>query len=230
MKTIGLLGGMSWESTALYYRWINEGIRNRLGRFHSARIVLISVDFQEVEELQRQNRWTKAGNLLGVYARQIQDAGADFLLLCTNTMHKVADAIESAIHIPFLHIADATAEAIHQQGFTTVGLLGTRFTMEEDFYTHRLEAQYGLTVLVPDPKERQVVHNIIYQELVRGIIRESSREQYLAIINNLKECGAEGIIAGCTEIGMLIQQQHLSIPLFDTAVIHAQRAVQMALE
>ncbi len=229
MKTIGLLGGMSWESTALYYRWINEGVNEKLGQLHSAKLVMISVDFQEIEHLQHAHRWEKAGRLLAAYARQIQVAGADFLLLCTNTMHKVADAIEEAIDIPFLHIADATAEAIKQRGISTVGLLGTRFTMEEAFYAQRLQEKHGLTVLVPEEADRDLIHRVIYQELVKGIINERSRNEYLTIIHRLIQRGAEGIIAGCTEIGMLIQQQHIPVPLFDTAYIHARRAVEMAL-
>lgn len=230
MKTIGLLGGMSWESTALYYRWINEGINEKLGQLHSAKLVMTSVDFQEIEQLQHAHRWEEAGQILAAYARQIQAAGADFLLLCTNTMHKVANDIEAAIDIPFLHIADATAEAIKQQGISTVGLLGTRFTMEEAFYAQRLQNKHGLTVLVPEEADRDLIHRVIYQELVKGIINERSRNEYLTIIHRLIQRGAEGIIAGCTEIGMLIQQQQIPVPLFDTAYIHARRAVEMALE
>ena len=229
MKTIGLLGGMSWESTALYYRWINEMVRDRLGGLHSARIAMISVDFQEIEELQHQNRWDEAGEVLGKAARQVEAAGADFLVLCTNTMHKVAPQIESVIRIPMLHIADATAERIKEAGITTVGLLGTKFTMEQDFYAGRLEEKHGLRVLVPPPEDREIVHRVIYEELVLGIVRDESRAEFLRIIDDLHARGAEGIIEGCTEIVMLVQQEHTDIPLFDTTAIHAQKAVEWAL-
>jgi aspartate racemase len=229
MKTIGLLGGMSWESTALYYRWINERVKERLGGLHSARIVLLSVDFQEIEELQHQGRWDRAGLLLAQEAQQVEAAGADFLLLCTNTMHKVAPYIERAVRIPFVHIADATAERIKAQGITTVGLLGTRFTMEDDFYAGRLREKHGLRVLVPPPEDREIVHRVIYEELVLGVIRDESRAEFLRIMAALRQEGAEGIIEGCTEIVMLVQQQHTDIPLFDTTAIHAEKAVEMAL-
>ncbi len=229
MKTIGLLGGMSWESTMLYYRWINEGVKRKLGGLHSARIAMVSLDFQEIEELQREHRWEEAGAVLAEAAQQVEAAGADFLLLCTNTMHKVAPQIESALRIPLLHIADATAERIKARGIRTVGLLGTRFTMEEDFYAGRLAAKHGLRVLVPPREDREIVHRVIYEELVLGIVKESSRAEYLRIINDLHERGAEGVIEGCTEIVMLVQQEHTSIPLFDTTAIHARKAVELAL-
>ncbi len=229
MKTIGLLGGMSWESTALYDQWINEMVKDRLGGLHSARIAMVSVDFQEIETLQHEGRWEEAGALLARDAAKVEAAGADFLLLCTNTMHKVAPIIESAIHIPLLHIADATAERIKARGMNIVGLLGTRFTMEQDFYAGRLRDKYGLEVLIPPPEDREIVHRIIYEELVLGIVREKSRAEYLRIMDALHAQGAEGIIEGCTEIVMLVQQEHTPIPLFDTTRIHAEKAVELAL-
>ena len=229
MKTIGLLGGMSWESTALYDRAINEGIKERLGGLHSADIALVSVDFQEIETLQMAGDWPTAGMKLGQAARRVEAAGADFLLICTNTMHKVAPQIAAAIDIPLLHIADATAVRIQGQGLQTIGLLGTRFTMEEDFYAGRLREKHGLDVLIPPPQEREIVHRVIYEELVLGVINEESRRQYLQIMDNLQRRGAEGIIEGCTEIVMLVQQEHTDIPLFDTTAIHAEAAVEKAL-
>jgi aspartate racemase len=229
MKTIGLLGGMSWESTELYYRWLNEGIKERLGGLHSAQITLVSVDFEEIERLQHDDRWDEAGAQLARAARQVEVAGADFLLICTNTMHKVAPQIERAINIPLLHIADATAGAVQQVGMQTIGLLGTNFTMEQEFYRGRLQDKYGLQVLIPAPEERQIVHRIIYDELVLGIVRDESRAQYLRIMRHLVDQGAQGIIEGCTEIVMLVQQEHTPIPLFDTTAIHAAAAVDRAL-
>ena len=230
MKTIGLLGGMSWESTALYYRAINEGIKARLGGLHSAEIALVSLDFQQIETLQMAGDWDTAGKILGEAACRVEAAGADFLLICTNTMHKVAPQIEAAVDIPLLHIADATAVPIKARGFQTIGLLGTRFTMEQDFYAGRLRDKHGLQVLIPPPQEREIVHRVIYEELVLGVVREESRQHYLRIMDNLRERGAEGIIEGCTEIVMLVQQEHTAIPLFDTTAIHAQAAVDRALE
>jgi aspartate racemase len=230
MKTIGLLGGMSWESTALYYRAINEGIKARLGGLHSAEIAMVSVDFQPIETLQMAGDWQTAGQHLGKAASRVEAAGADFLLICTNTMHKVAPQIEAAVDIPLLHIADATAVPIKARGIQTIGLLGTRFTMEQDFYAGRLREKHGLQVLIPPPEQRDIVHRIIYEELVLGVVREESRQEYLRIMDNLRERGAEGIIEGCTEIVMLVQQEHTAIPLFDTTAIHAQAAVDRALE
>ncbi len=229
MKTIGLLGGMSWESSELYYRWINEGVKARLGGLHSAQIALYSVDFQEIEDMQHRGDWDAAGNALAAAAQHIEAAGADFLLICTNTMHKVAPAIETAIDIPLLHIADATAERIKASGYQTIGLLGTNFTMEQDFYRGRLVDDHGLNVLIPDKADRHIVHRIIYEELVLGQVNEASRNEYLRIIDALAACGAEGIILGCTEITMLVQQEHTSVPLFDTTAIHAEAAVALAL-
>ena len=229
MKTIGLLGGMSWESTALYYRWINETIKQELGGLHSARIVLVSVDFQEIEDLQHKGKWQEAGEVLSRAALQVEAAGADFLVLCTNTMHKVAPQIEEAIQIPLLHIADATAAQIKKQGLHTVGLLGTNFTMEQAFYAGRLREKHGLKVLIPPKPDRDIVHRVIYQELVLGVVKEASRAAYLRIMKDLCTQGAEGVIEGCTEIVMLVQQAHTTISLFDTTAIHAQKSVEMAL-
>ena len=229
MKTIGLLGGMSWESTELYYRWINEGIKQQLGGLHSARIAMVSVDFEEIEKLQHNNQWDEAGAVLAKAAQQVEAAGADFLLICTNTMHKVAPHIERAINIPILHLADATAERIKAQGMKTVGLLGTNFTMEQAFYKGRLEDKHGLNVIVPSASDRQLVHRVIYDELCLGIVKEESRQAYLRIMQQMHEEGAEGIIEGCTEIVMLVQQKHTEIPLFDTTAIHAEAAVAKAL-
>jgi len=230
MKTIGLLGGMSWESTAVYYRLINEGVKARLGGLHSAKLVLYSVDFQEIEELQHAADWDEAGKVLAKAAHFLQLAGADFLVICTNTMHKVAPAIEREINIPILHIADATAAVIKGLGIRTVGLLGTRFTMEQDFYTGRLREKHGLQVLIPDENERERVHQIIYEELCLGKVLDESSEEYRRIIKNLVQRGVEGIILGCTEIAMLIGQKDSPVPLFDTTRIHAQKAVDWAIE
>jgi aspartate racemase len=229
MKTIGLIGGMSWESTVPYYRQVNEGIKARLGGLHSARVVVYSVDFHEIEQLQRDGDWDAAGDVLAEAARRLQSAGADLLVLCTNTMHKVAPQMEAAVSIPLLHIADATAAAITAAGHRTVGLLGTRFTMEQDFYRQRLQDQHGLQVLVPDADDRGVVHDVIYDELCRGVIRDDSREAYRRIMDDLVARGAEAIILGCTEIGLLVGSQDARVPLFDTTALHAQAAVEAAL-
>ncbi len=230
MKTIGLLGGMSWESTALYYQQINELVKEKLGGLHSAQIALVSVDFQEIEDLQHQGKWEEAGEVLSKAALQVQAAGADFLVICTNTMHKVAPQIEKAIQIPLLHIADATAEAIKSRGIKTIGLLGTNFTMEQVFYAGRLSKTHGLEVLTPPKKDRDIVHSVIYEELVLGVVKKESRAEYLRIMKDLRDRGAEGVIEGCTEIVLLVQQEHTAIPLFDTTSIHARKAVEMALE
>ena len=229
MKTLGLIGGMSWESTVPYYRLINEGVKARLGGLHSARLVLYSVDFAQVEVLQRAGDWAAAGALLAQAACTLQTAGAQAIVLCTNTMHKVAPAIEAAVQLPLLHIADATADAIVAQGLKRVALLGTRFTMEQDFYKSRLSEQYGLDVMVPNPPEREAVHRIIYEELCLGQIRESSREVYRSIIRGLVEQGAQAIVLACTEIGLLVSAQDCTVPLFDSTVLHAQAAVDWAL-
>ena len=229
MKTIGLLGGMSWESTALYYRLINEGVKARLGGLHSASLVLVSVDFHEIEQLQQRGDWTAAGQRLAQAAQQVAAAGADCLLICTNTMHKVAPQVQAALSIPVLHLADATAARVRAAGMRRVGLLGTRFTMEEDFYRGRLAQKHGLEVLVPPPAERELVHRVIYDELCLGRVEAASRAAYLRIMQGLQARGAEGIIEGCTEIVLLVQPQHTSIPLFDTTAIHAAAAVEWAL-
>jgi aspartate racemase len=226
MKTVGLLGGMSWESTAGYYKAINEGVKNRLGGLHSAQIAMFSVDFEPIEKLQHQGDWAAAAHILSEAAKKIEAAGADFLLICTNTMHKVAPQIEQAIKIPILHIADATAESLLENGIKTVGLLGTAFTMEEDFYKGRLEEKYGLKVIIPNTKDRKIVHTIIYNELCIGNIESNSKMEYLRIINELSENGAEAVILGCTEIGMLIKQSDTSVFLYDTTQIHASKAVE----
>ena len=229
MKTIGLLGGMTWESTNLYYRWINQFVKAKLGGLHSARIAMVSVDFQEIAELQHSDNWNRAGEILSEAARHVEAAGADFLVICTNTMHKVAPQIERAINIPILHVADATARRIKEQKMKTVGLLGTSFTMEQDFYKGRLSDEHGLTVIIPSESDRQIVNSVIYTELCHGIVNDDSREQFLEIIDRLSRRGAEGIIEGCTEIVLLVQQEHTDIPLFDTTAIHAQEAVSVAL-
>ncbi|HSO45530.1 MAG TPA: aspartate/glutamate racemase family protein [Rhodoferax sp.] len=228
MKTLGLIGGMSWESTVPYYRQINEAVKAQLGGLHSAKIILYSVDFAEVEHLQSSGQWQTAGALLADIAKKLEQAGADALVVCTNTMHKVADAITEAVDIPLLHIADPTARAIQQAGHTTVGLLGTRFTMEQDFYRQRLE-QHGLTVLTPAPADRERVHQIIYQELCLGQVRNASRQAYLQVIADLGARGAQAIILGCTEIAMLIQPEDCSLPLFDTTALHARSAAHWAM-
>lgn len=230
MKTIGLLGGMSWESTELYYRLINEGIKAQLGGLHSARIAMVSVDFQEIEEMQHNGDWAGAGQALAQAAKQVEAAGADFLLICTNTMHKVAPQVQESISIPILHLADATAERIKAAGMKNIGLLGTNFTMEQDFYKGRLVEEYELNVLVPPKSDREIVHRVIYDELCLGLVKDTSRDEYLRIIEDLRSRGAEGIIEGCTEIVMLVQQHHTDIPLFDTTSIHAEEAVLEAIK
>jgi len=229
MKTIGLLGGMSWESSIGYYRAINEGVKKSLGGLHSAKIVLYSVDFDPIEKLQHNGDWQGTANILINAAKDVESAGADFLLICTNTMHKVAPQIAAAIDIPVLHIADATAEVILQQEIQTVGLLGTRFTMEQDFYQGRLNKNYGLNVLVPSESDRKIIHDIIYKELCIGEIKHHSKTEYLRIIQKLAEQGAQAVILGCTEIAMLVKQEDTDITLLDTTYLHAQKAVSTAL-
>ncbi len=230
MKTIGMIGGMSWESSIEYYRLINEAVRERLGELHSAKSVLVSVDFAEIEMLQRTGRWEEATQAMLSAARAVEAGGADFLIICTNTMHKMAAEVQQGIGIPLLHIADATAEAVQARGLRRVGLLGTRFTMEQDFYRGRLEEKHALEVLVPGPVDRVIVDSVIYGELVRGRIEPASKAEYLRIMEGLGEAGAEGIILGCTEIGLLVSQADCSLPLFDTTRIHALAAVQLALQ
>ncbi|MEH8246026.1 aspartate/glutamate racemase family protein [Aeromonas veronii] len=229
MKCIGLLGGMSWESTVSYYQALNRGVRAQLGGLHSARVLLNSVDFAAIERLQHAGDWPATARLLAAEARKLQDGGADFLLIGTNTMHKVAPEIEAAIDIPLLHIADATAAKLRADGITRVGLLGTRFTMEQDFYKGRLQERFGLAVLVPDEAGRERVHRIIYDELCLGEIRASSRAEYLAIIAGLAAAGAEAVILGCTEIALLVGDARAAVPLYDTTAIHAEAAVALAL-
>ena len=229
MRTIGLLGGMSWESTVLYYEQINQRVKAQLGGLHSAKVVLHSVDFHDIEVLQRQGDWAAAGQALAIAAQSLEAAGAEGLVICTNTMHKVVPAIEAATQLPILHIADATAAAIKAQNLQTVGLLGTQFTMAEAFYKDRLSHQHGLAVQIPTASDRAIIHRIIYDELCLGKIQPTSRAAYLRIIDTLKEMGAEAIIAGCTEITLLVKQSDLDIPLFDTTALHAAAAVDWAL-
>jgi aspartate racemase len=229
MKRIGLLGGMSWESSAEYYRFVNQAVRDRLGGLHSADCLLRSVDFAAVEELQRTGRWTQAGKLLAAEAQTLVAGGAELLVLCTNTMHRVADQIAAAVAIPLVHIADTTADAVHAAGLSTVGLLATAYTMEQDFYVGRLERTHGLAVVVPGTEDRRLVHEVIYQELCVGIVKEGSRRAYRRVIGDLVERGAEGILLGCTEIDLLIGPQDAPVPVFDTTRLHAERAVDLAL-
>ena len=229
MKTIGMIGGMSWESTLAYYRLVNETVKLRLGGLHSARLVLCSVDFHEIEQLQQAGDWHAAGEMLAGAARSLQAAGADFIVLCTNTMHKVAERIEAAVDIPFLHIADATAQAIKAAGHERIGLLGTRFTMEESFYKDRLRDCHGLEVVIPDTPDRDIVHRVIYEELCLGRIEPDSRTEFRRIMANLAAQGARAVILGCTEISLLVGPEDAPVPLFDTTAIHAQSAVEYAL-
>ncbi len=228
MKTVGLIGGMSWESTSLYYQLLNQGIRERLGGLHSARILLASVDFQEIEEMQQQGRWEEAGALLADLGSGLEQAGADFVLLCTNTMHKVAPQIEAALSIPFLHLADATAQVVEERGYQRVGLLGTSFTMEEDFYCGRLKAK-RLEVLTPGQSQREEINRIIFEELCCGQVVEESRKTYLQAIDDLAAQGAQAVILGCTEIGMLVTSEQSSLPLVDTTLVHVEAAIESML-
>jgi len=229
MKTIGMLGGMSWESTASYYKSINEGVKNSLGGLHSAKICLYSVDFDEIEKLQHQGQWEETAKILSKAATSLEAAGAEFLIICTNTMHKVASEIESATSIPLLHIADATAKRLTSDKVKRVGLLGTQFTMEQDFYKGRLSEKFDIEVIVPETEQQEIVHNIIYSELCLGKIIDESKQKYLQIINSLHEQGAEAVILGCTEIALLVQQEHTAVPLYDTTEIHAAEAVKFAI-
>ena len=229
MKLIGFLGGMSWESSAQYYRLANEEIRERRGGLHSADCLLRSVDFSDIEQLQHSSQWDQAGARLAQEARSLVAAGAELLVLCTNTMHKIADAITDAVDVPLVHIADATADAVHAQHLHTVGLLATAYTMEQDFYKGRLRDRHGLNVLVPNPEDRRIIHNIIYDELCMGIINDSSRDQYRQIMRKLVDHGAEGILLGCTEIDLLVSPNDTSVPIFDTTRLHVQEAIQLAL-
>ena len=229
MKTIGLIGGMSWESSAHYYRLVNEAVKARLGGLHSARCLHWSVDFAEIEPLQRAARWDEAGEILNRAALGLERAGAELLLICANTMHRVAHQALRGVRIPLLHIADVTAERVRAAGLRRVALLGTRYVMEEDFYRRRLEERHGLEVAVPGPEDRAEVNRVIFEELVLGRVEPRSRARYLAIMKALASAGAQGVIAGCTEIGMLVQQRDLDVPLFDTTELHALAAVERAL-
>ena len=229
MKTIGLIGGISWESSAVYYRLINEMVKQRLGGLHSARCVMLSVDFAEIEALQRSARWQDADREMADAAVSLEKAGADCVLICANTMHKCAPAVEASVHIPLLHIADAAAHAIQTAGIQTVGLLGTRFTMNEDFYKNRLSEKFGLQVLLPPAPDREIVDSVIFDELVLGKLLSESKKEYQRIIQELAHAGAGGIILGCTEIGLLVQQGDCTVPLFDTTHLHAAAAVDFAL-
>ncbi|MEO1636961.1 MAG: aspartate/glutamate racemase family protein [Cyanobacteria bacterium J06631_9] len=229
MKTIGLLGGMSWESTIEYYRLLNEAVKAELGGLHSAKILMYSVDFEELVHLKHQGAWHEIGQVLGNAAAQLEGAGADCMVLATNTMHKVADAIALSTTIPLIHIADATADAIKAKGITRVGLLGTRFTMEESFYKDRLIYQHGLAVQVPTGKDRSIIHDVIYDELCLGKIRQSSRDRFRQTIAELIDSGAEAIVLGCTEIGLLVSEKDSTVPVFDTTTIHTQSAVKWAI-
>ncbi len=229
MKTIGMIGGMSWESSIEYYRIINETVKEKLGGLHSAKSLMYSVDFAQIETMQSEGRWDEATGAMIEVARHLEAGGADFVIICTNTMHKMADDVEAALGIPLLHIADATAEAIKSQGLGKIGLLGTKFTMEEDFYRGRLVEKHSLNVLIPEDKDRELVHRVIYDELVLGEIKAESREAYKQIIEKLIAVDAKGIILGCTEIGLLVKEEDSRVPLFDTTYIHAVSAVEYAL-
>lgn len=230
MKTLGLIGGMSWESTIPYYRQINQQVKEQLGGLHSAQLVLYSVDFFQIEQLQQQGNWQRAGEILAEAAAALSRAGAEAIVLCTNTMHKVADQIEQASGLPLLHIADATAKRIQAQGIRRVALLGTRFTMEQDFYRGRLQDKFGIDVVIPTEEDRETVHRIIYEELCLGVIRDESREAYRQVIRNLEQQGIEGVILGCTEIALLVGAGDASVPVFDTTEIHANAAAIWSLE
>ena len=230
MKKIGLIGGMSWESTELYYRNINNEIKKLMGGHHSAKLVLESVDFEEIKNYQHDNDWDAATDVLVECARNLEKAGAGFVLICTNTMHKVAPAIADSVNIPLVHLADATAERIKESGFDTVGFIGTKFSMEDSFYIGRLKEKYGLTVEIPNQNDRSYIHNVIYDELCLGKVLDSSRNEYLRIMQDLYSRGVDCIIEGCTEIVMLVDQSHTDIPLLDTTMIHAQEAAKIAIE
>lgn len=229
MKRIGLIGGMSWESSIEYYRIVNEEVKRRLGGLHSANCILYSVDFAEIQRYQVEGEWGRAGEVLADAAYSLQKAGADLILICTNTMHKVSEVVEQKINIPLIHIADSTSKQIHEYGLKKVGLLGTKYTMEQDFYKSRIQAN-GIETLIPDDQEREEINRIIFEELCLGTIKDSSRDYYINVINRLVAEGAEGIILGCTEIGLLVKQENTDVPLFDTAIIHAIEAVNKAFE
>jgi|APIni6443716594_1056825.scaffolds.fasta_scaffold29302_2 aspartate racemase len=229
MRTIGLIGGMSWESSQEYYRIINEEVKHKLGGFHSARCILYSVDFAEVEKLQHEGRWEELTDLMIQAAHNLEIAGADFVLICTNTMHKMADEVQNSIKIPLLNLIDTTAEQIQQDGLIKVGLLGTKFTMEQEFYRGRLSDRFGLEIIIPNDEERELIHHVIYNELCLGIVDRASKENFIKIINNLIDHGAEGVILGCTEIPLLVNQSDIRVPIYDTTQLHAKAAVRYAL-
>ncbi|MCF2847410.1 aspartate/glutamate racemase family protein [Pseudoalteromonas sp. ACER1] len=229
MKTIGLIGGMSWESTQSYYQLLNQGVKNKLGGLHSAKIVLVSLDFAHIAALQQQQDWPQMAEILIKAAKQVEAAGADYLLICTNTMHKLAEQVQAAVAIPLLHIADAVGENLIQHSFKKVALLGTQFTMEQDFYKQRLADKFAIDVLIPDAQGRETVHRVIYDELCKGVIKEESKAEYLTIIDNLTQQGAEAIILGCTEIALLVQQSDTSIPLLDSTALHCAMALENSL-
>ncbi len=229
MNTIGLIGGLSWESTVVYYELINRGVRDRLGGLHAAPIVLWSFDFAEIERLQADDAWDEAGRLLASAARELEEIGADCLAMCSNTMHRCADDVQDAVGIPLLHLADATADALHAAGASSAALFGTRYTMEQEFYRERLAGRHGLDVRVPDDAGRDLLHRVIYDELCQGVIRDESKRAYAALAQDMANEGAEGIILGCTEIGLLLQQTDVSVPVFDTTAIHASAAVEFCL-
>ena len=230
MKTIGLIGGMSWESSLKYYSIINQQVKEKLGGLHSAKSLMYSLDFDLIEKLQQQEKWEELISIMIKAAQGLEKGGADFVLICTNTMHKMAEDVQDNINIPLLHIADTTAERIKEKDLKKIGLLGTNFTMEEDFYKGRLTNKHGLEIIVPKKEDRQIIHQIIYQELCLGQIKPSSKDQYIEIINKLVDSGAEAVILGCTEIPLLVQQEDVNIPLFDTTSIHAETAVEFALK
>jgi aspartate racemase len=229
MKTIGLIGGMSWESTSLYYSAINQGVKQALGGLHSAKVCLYSVDFHEIEQLQHQGKWAETADILAKAAQAVEAGGADVFLICTNTMHKVATEVQAAVNIPMIHIADATAKGLLAGGITKVGLLGTAFTMQQEFYKGRLTSEFGIEVLVPNTEQQVMVHEVIYQELCLGEINLASKQKYLEVIQDLYNQGAQAVILGCTEITLLVQQKDTQVPLYDTTAIHAQSAVAVAL-
>jgi len=229
LKTIGLIGGMSWESTATYYKIINETVKEKLGGLHSAKCILYSVDFQEIEECQANGNWEKSGEILGEAAYNLEKAGADFIVICTNTMHKVVNQIKEKISIPILHIAEMTAEKILEKGLKNIALLGTKYTMEQDFYKSKL-IEKGINVIIPDKNDIEIINEVIYDELCLGIINSNSKKKFLEIVDKLRSKGAEGIILGCTEIGLLIKNEDTNVPLFDTAIIHAEQAAMYSIK
>ena len=229
LKTIGLIGGMSWESTVTYYKIINETIKEKLGGLHSAKCILYSVDFQEIEECHANGNWEKSGEILGEAANNLEKAGADFIVICTNTMHKVVNQIKEKISIPILHIAEMTAEKILEKGLKNIALLGTKYTMEQDFYKSKL-IEKGINVIIPDKNDIEIINKVIYDELCLGIINSNSKKKFLEIVDKLRNKGAEGIILGCTEIGLLIKNEDTDVPLFDTAIIHAEQAAMYSIK